>query len=76
MLAGDGEFFAERRGQMKECLYQANWHQSVKAFYESITLELLKKWSYELLGNTRQVDIIRDVGNSGKNSLAPNVILC
>jgi hypothetical protein len=69
MLAGDGEFFKERRNQMKECLYQDNWHNSVKSFYESITLQLLKKWGYNVGGNTNQVDIIRDVSNSGTYSL-------
>jgi hypothetical protein len=66
MLAGDGPFFHERRLQMKECLYQANWHKNIKAFYESITVQLLKKWSFKVDGTTSHVDIIRDVGNSGE----------
>lgn len=66
MLAGDGAFFAERRNQMKECLYQSNWNKSIKYFYEHITLALLKQYSYGITGETKQVDIIRDVGNSGQ----------
>jgi linoleate 10R-lipoxygenase len=69
MLAGDGLFFAERRQQMSKCLYQANWHKNVKDFYEAITLQLLKKWSSDISKNSKQVDIIRDVGNSGKQSI-------
>ena len=65
MLAGDGQFFEERRNQMKQCLYQDGWHLKIKAFYESITLKLLKQWSSNVGGRTNQVDIIRDVGNSG-----------
>jgi hypothetical protein len=65
MLAGDGPFFTERREQMKECLYQKNWEKSIKDFYEAITLDLIKKWSCGVGGTARQVDIIRDVGNSG-----------
>ncbi|PQE12457.1 fatty acid oxygenase protein [Rutstroemia sp. NJR-2017a BBW] len=73
MLAGDGDFFKERRDQMKECLYQDNWHNSVKSFYESITLQLLKKWGYNVGGNTNQVDIIRDVSNSAHVHFAANI---
>ncbi|RDW75784.1 hypothetical protein BP5796_06605 [Coleophoma crateriformis] len=73
MLAGDGPFFAERRTQMKQCLYQDNWHKSVKAFYQDITLSLLKQWSYNLHGTTKQVDIIRDVGNSAHVHFAANI---
>ncbi|KAG9234558.1 heme peroxidase [Amylocarpus encephaloides] len=73
MLAGDGPFFAERREQMRQCLYQANWHKSVKDFYEAITLKLLKKWSHEIGGKTKQVDIIRDVGNSAHVYFAANI---
>lgn len=67
MLAGDGEFFAERRTQMKECLYQDKWHESIKDYYEGIVPKLLKRWSYNIGGETNQVDIIRDIDNSGKN---------
>ena len=67
MLAGDGEFYEDRRNQMKKCLYQEGWHAKIKAFYEQITLNLLKQWSSNVGGTTNQVDIIRDVGNSGKN---------
>lgn len=67
MLAGDGSFFAERRNQMKECLYQDKWHESVKNYYEGIVPKLLKKWSYNIGGTTNQVDVIRDIDNSGEN---------
>lgn len=66
MLAGDGPFFQDRRLQMKECLYQVSWHKNIKAFYEAITVQLLKEWSYNVGGTNSQVDIVRDVGNSGE----------
>lgn len=65
MLSGDGKFFEERRNQMKQCLYQDGWHLKIKEFYESTTLKLLKQWSSNVGGTTNQVDIVRDVGNSG-----------
>lgn len=76
MLAGDGPFFADRRKQMGECLYRNNWHQSIKTFYEGITVTLLKKWSYEISKGTRRVDIIRDVGNSGRFNTFPRILNC
>ncbi|KAF5869761.1 putative fatty acid oxygenase protein [Botrytis fragariae] len=73
MLAGDGDFFAERRNQMKECLYQDKWHESVKNYYESIVPKLLKRWSYNIGGTTNQVDVIRDIDNSAHVHFAANV---
>ncbi|TAQ87459.1 hypothetical protein B7494_g4210, partial [Chlorociboria aeruginascens] len=73
MLAGDGPFYEERRNQMKSCLYQKNWHQNIKDFYESTTLDLLKSWSYSTSGTSSQVDIIRDVGNSAHIYFAANI---
>ncbi|KAK6604717.1 Linoleate 10R-lipoxygenase [Botrytis cinerea] len=73
MLAGDGDFFAERRNQMKECLYQDKWHESVKNYYESIVPRLLKRWSYNIGGTTNQVDVIRDIDNSAHVHFAANV---
>ena len=75
MLAGDGPFFNSRRLQMKDCLYQANWNRNIKAFYEAITTKLLKQWSFKFDGKTSQMDIIRDVGNSGESSIIRTALL-
>jgi linoleate 10R-lipoxygenase len=64
MLSGDGPFFAERRQMMSKCLYQEGWKAKIRQFYEETTVMLLKKWSYKV-GGVNQVDIIRDIGNSG-----------
>ncbi|KUJ13569.1 heme peroxidase [Mollisia scopiformis] len=73
MLCGASPFFSARREQIKQCLYAEQWADKIKAFYEDITLKLLEKWSYGLGGNTNQVDIVRDVGNSAHTYFAANI---
>lgn len=64
MLSGDTPFHHRQRECMHAQLYKDDWHKHVKAFYRQISEELLAENSYELgLGGSRQVDIIRDVGN-------------
>lgn len=73
MLSGDGPFFAQRRDQMSKCLYQNKWKDNIRAFYEEITIKLLRQWSYKIGDKTNQVDIIRDIGNSAHTHFAANI---
>lgn len=59
MLAGDSPLHAQQRQLMEKALYKEKWHQQVKAFYESITVTLLKRKSYKLAG-VSYVDITRE----------------
>ena len=73
MLAGDGPANSASRELMANAIYlgqptrgipngNEKWLAEVRTFYEEVTVKLLKEKSYTLAG-TRQVDIIRDVGN-------------
>lgn len=63
-LSGDKSANEVSRKLIMRGLYPQQWQQEVKSFYEQTTVKLLKKYSYELPGTkTRQVDIVRDVGD-------------
>ncbi|KAI4156503.1 MAG: hypothetical protein LQ340_000229 [Diploschistes diacapsis] len=62
MLSGDGEKNAVSRAAMGRALYRQDWTEQVGKFYESITVDLLKRHSYKLAG-VNTVDIVRDVIN-------------
>lgn len=59
-LAGDGPKNTESRKLVMKALYPKDWHAEVKKFYEDITAQLMKEYTYKI-GNTCQVDIVRDV---------------
>lgn len=59
MLSGDTPFHANQKEVMGKSLYQENWQQSIKDFYEDITLKLLHKHSCKIAG-LNQVDITRE----------------
>lgn len=59
MLSGDTEFYSQQKKMMMQSLYQDEWHQQVKDFYEHITLDLLKRHSVKIAGRT-QIDITRE----------------
>jgi linoleate 8R-lipoxygenase/9,12-octadecadienoate 8-hydroperoxide 8R-isomerase len=59
-LAGDGPKNAESRKIVMHGLYPKDWHAEVKKFYEDMTAQLMKEYSYKM-GNAYQVDIVRDV---------------
>jgi hypothetical protein len=62
MLSGDTPQHAQQRKCMAAALYRDGWKSHIKAFYRSMTEQLLREKSYVLAGQTH-VDIIRDVGN-------------
>ena len=62
MLAGDDSFHTKQREVMSKSLYRDQWHQSIKRFYQDITLKLLREKSCRIAG-INQVDLTRDVGN-------------
>lgn len=62
MLSGDLPANAASRKMMGKALYQDKWREEVRAFYEDITLQLLKTKSYKIAG-VNQIDIARDVSN-------------
>lgn len=72
MLCGDGPFFAGQKKVMRESLYHDKWHQSIKHFYEYITLKLLKEKSCKIAG-INQIDFTRDVGNLAHIHFVSNV---
>lgn len=59
MLSGDTAFHAQQRKLMGQCIYQENWHQQIKDFYEYITLKLLHEKTCKIAG-INQVDITRE----------------
>ncbi|KAF2479065.1 heme peroxidase [Neohortaea acidophila] len=73
MLAGDGPRNVASRNLMTPAMYlgadpftssasKEHWYTAVKTFYEDLTIKLLSENSHSIAG-TRQLDIIRDVGN-------------
>ncbi|KAJ5669994.1 Psi-producing oxygenase A [Penicillium maclennaniae] len=62
MLSGDLPANAASRKMMGKALYREKWREEVQAFYEDITLQLLKTKSYKVAG-VSQIDIARDVSN-------------
>ncbi|KAJ5142315.1 Psi-producing oxygenase A [Penicillium atrosanguineum] len=62
MLSGDLPANAASRKMMGKALYRDKWREDVQAFYEDITLQLLKSKSYKIAG-VNQIDIARDVSN-------------
>jgi linoleate 10R-lipoxygenase len=59
MLSGDKPLHAKQRETMSKSLYQDQWHQSVKDFYEDMTVRLLQDKSCKISG-INQVDITRE----------------
>ncbi|KAI4164384.1 MAG: hypothetical protein LQ342_002031 [Letrouitia transgressa] len=72
MLSGDSNFHGQQKTTMSKALYQENWHQHVKEFYEETTLKLLRQKSYRIAG-MNMVDITRDVGNIAHVHFASSV---
>ena len=59
MLSGDTALHSKQRDTMSKALYQDKWHESVKEFYQNITLRLLQEKSCKIAG-INQVDITRE----------------
>lgn len=74
MLSGDAPPNATSRAIMGPALYRQDWENSVKAFYENITVSLLRDKSYKI-GKANQVDVVRDVGNLAQAHFAAEVRL-
>ncbi|PGH07589.1 hypothetical protein AJ80_07978 [Polytolypa hystricis UAMH7299] len=72
MLSGDTPGHTKQRKIMGKALYQDNWKQQVKEFYEDITLKLLHQKTCKIAG-INQVDITRDVGNLAHVHFASNI---
>ncbi|KAL8871724.1 MAG: hypothetical protein Q9174_002501 [Haloplaca sp. 1 TL-2023] len=72
MLSGDSSFHTKQKQTMEKALFKDNWNQSVKNFYEEITLKLLHEKSFKLAG-MNMVDITKDVGNIAHIHFASNV---
>ncbi|KAL7269861.1 hypothetical protein RUND412_007453 [Rhizina undulata] len=74
MLSGDKPLNAEQKKFVGERFYHEgiNWQKEIRDFYEEITAKLLRKKSYKL-GNTYQVDAVRDVGNIAQTIFAANI---
>jgi len=72
MLSGDSVPNDVSRKMMCPALYKSGWEIEVIAFYENITLQLLREHSYTMSG-TNQVDIVRDVGNLAQAHFAAEV---
>lgn len=62
MLSGDRPPNAASREIMGTALYREKWEAEVKSFYEEVTMNLLRRHSYQIAG-VNQVDIVRDVAN-------------
>lgn len=62
MLSGDRPPNAASRKMVGNALYRDKWRKEVREFYEHITLQLLRRNSYQVAG-VNQVDIARDVSN-------------
>ncbi|EGE05562.1 fatty acid oxygenase [Trichophyton equinum CBS 127.97] len=62
MLSGDSTFHGQQRKTMGKALYHSEWKKHIKAFYEDITIRLLREKTCKIAG-INQVDITRDVGN-------------
>lgn len=58
-LGGDSVFHKKQKETMAKLLYRDQWHASVKAFYQDITLRLLHQNSCKIAG-INQVDITRE----------------
>ncbi|WEW59149.1 hypothetical protein PRK78_004618 [Emydomyces testavorans] len=72
MLSGDSPKHAKQRQMMGRALYQEQWKQQVKEFYEDITIKLINQKSCKI-GGINQVDITRDVGNLAHVHFASNI---
>lgn len=59
MLSGDTPSHTKQRKIMEKALYRDQWHKEIKAFYEYITLRLLKEKSCKVAG-INQIDITRE----------------
>lgn len=59
MLSGDSSLHTKQRETMAKSLYQGQWKQHVKEFYEDITVKLLRQKSCKIAG-INQVDITRE----------------
>ena len=62
MLSGDKSPNAASRKMMGGALYREQWESEVKKFYEETTIDLLRRYSYQIAG-VNQVDIVRDIAN-------------
>ena len=58
-LGGDTVFHKKQRETMCKLIYREKWHESIKQFYEDITLRLLHEKSCKIAG-VNQVDITRE----------------
>ncbi|KAL8965257.1 MAG: hypothetical protein Q9183_003949 [Haloplaca sp. 2 TL-2023] len=59
MLSGDSSFHTKQKQTMEKALFKDNWNQSIKNFYEEITLKLLHQKSFKLAG-MNMVDITKE----------------
>lgn len=73
-LSGDSAFHQKQRQTMGQLIYQEQWRENIKAFYEQTTLRLLHEKSCKT-ANINQVDITRDVGNLAHVHFAANMFL-
>lgn len=59
MLSGDSTFHGQQRKTMGKALYHSEWKKHIKAFYEDITIRLLREKTCKIAG-INQVDITRE----------------
>ncbi|KAL5627788.1 hypothetical protein BROUX41_002536 [Berkeleyomyces rouxiae] len=72
MLSGDSSFHSSQRKCMGRLLYCDGWIDDIKAFYAKTAEHLLTSKSYNM-GETRQVDVVRDVGNMAHTHFAARI---
>ena len=60
MMSGDGPTNEASHKMMGCALYQDKWHCEARRFYDSITIKLLERNSYQVSG-ANQIDAVRDM---------------
>lgn len=59
LLSGDTGFDTQKKDIISKSLSSEDWHKQVKAFYENITLQLLREKTGKL-ANIKQIDVTRE----------------
>lgn len=63
MLSGDKPSNTEQRNEVQEAMYRPeDTLEQVRTFYETVTEDLIRK-NKKKLGNSYQIDIVKDIGN-------------
>ncbi|PWW77608.1 heme peroxidase [Tuber magnatum] len=74
MLSGDKPSNSGQKQFVSERLYLGgvDWKQQIRQFYEEVTKKLIRKKAYSL-GDTYQVDAVRDIGNIAQTIFAASI---